>query len=151
MHFLNLKAIAPMIFLAMPIFAADKTTALPQTQTAQNDSGKIELTSITRANGTLMVQFKYANTTEKRIAVSEIAGVAAPATRVYLLDNVNRKRYLVIHDERGRAICSEGRLLLAAGAESACWSRFAAPPPDVKTVSVVIPGAVPFENVPISD
>ena len=73
----------------------------------------------------------------------------------YLIDAVNKKKYLVITDSERRPLASRyraqfGELTLPAGQEAPAWAMFPAPPSDVTQISIYLPGVPPFENVPIT-
>jgi hypothetical protein len=75
-------------------------------------------------------------------ACEEIGGV-------HLIDNANKKKYLVVRDSTGKCVCSVVRQV-RAGARSNLWAKFAAPPANVEKVTVVIPDFQPIDGVPIT-
>jgi hypothetical protein len=68
---------------------------------------------------------------------------------VHLIDNVNKKKYLVVRDTAGKCACGEVRSIDKGGRVS-LWAKFAAPPQDVEQVTVVVPEFQPVDGVPIS-
>ncbi|HEX2805669.1 MAG TPA: hypothetical protein VHN80_05830 [Kineosporiaceae bacterium] len=70
---------------------------------------------------------------------------------VYLLDPKNAKRYLVARDPNGLCACTgnTGAIFVKAGTPVTFTSTFKAPPPDVTTMTVVIPKLPPFENIAV--
>ena len=71
--------------------------------------------------------------------------------KIYYVDAKNKKKYLVIRDTEQKALASDMHELdLKAGETKGCWAKFPAPPADVTAISVYIPGAPPFENVPLA-
>jgi len=77
---------------------------------------------------------------------------------VYVMDAGAGKKYEVLKDEKGSYIAAlrpgyrdqwfQG---LQPGGTYTIWMKFPAPPPDVKTVTLQIPGAPPFEDLAIQD
>ena len=75
-------------------------------------------------------------------ACEEIGGV-------HLIDNANKKKYLVVRDSTGKCVCSVVQQV-KAGARSNLWAKFAAPPANVEKVTVVVPDFQPIDGVPIT-
>jgi hypothetical protein len=79
-------------------------------------------------------------------------------TEVYVMDLGAGKKYEVLKDEKGTYIAAlrpgyNNRWFqrLAPGASYTIWMKFPAPPPEVKSVTLQLPGMPPFEDVPIQD
>lgn len=77
---------------------------------------------------------------------------------VYLMDLGAGKKYEVLKDEKGTYIAALRQNWndrwyqdLKPGEAQTIWMKFPAPPADVKTVTLQIPGAPPFEDLPIQD
>jgi hypothetical protein len=77
---------------------------------------------------------------------------------VYLMDLGAGKKYEVLKDENGSYIAAlrqgwKDRWYdkLAPGKSYTLWMKFPAPSPDVKAVTLHIPGLPPFEDLPIQD
>ena len=73
---------------------------------------------------------------------------------VSLVDYINKKRYLVMKDSDGSCICSNGTYkvhTLAAGESREFWAKFASPPANITKISIILPGAAPIDDVPISN
>jgi len=68
---------------------------------------------------------------------------------VHLIDNANKKKYLVVRDSAGKCACSTVQQV-KAGARSNLWAKFAAPPANVEKVTVVVPDFQPIDGVPIT-
>jgi hypothetical protein len=77
---------------------------------------------------------------------------AAVFDGVALIDPVGRKKYLVARDETGRCVCSTDldAVFLYKDAPVTLQATLSAPPPDVTTVNVYVPGVKTFADVPIS-
>jgi hypothetical protein len=77
---------------------------------------------------------------------------------VYLMDAAAGRKYEALKDEKGTYIAAlrsgykdqwyDG---MAPGATYTLWIKFPAPPPDVKTVTLQLPGMPPFEDLAIQD
>ena len=77
---------------------------------------------------------------------------------VYLMDLAAGKKYEVLKDEKGTYIAAlrsgwadRWYEKLAPGQSFTLWMKFPAPPADVKSVTLQIPGTPPFEDLPIQD
>ena len=68
---------------------------------------------------------------------------------VHLIDNANKKKYLVVRDNTGKCACSLVREV-KAGARANLWAKFAAPPGNVEKVTVVVPDFQPIDGVPVA-
>lgn len=69
---------------------------------------------------------------------------------VYLLDQENGKKYLVLRDSEGQPVAGTFDKI-PAQSSALLWAKFPAPPADVDVVSVVIPHFAPADDVPIGD
>jgi hypothetical protein len=77
---------------------------------------------------------------------------------VYLMDLAAGKKYEVLQDENGAFIAAlrsgwKDRWYdsLQPGQSFTLWMKFPAPPAEVKSVTLQVPGAPPFEDLPIQD
>ena len=77
---------------------------------------------------------------------------------VYVMDLGAGKKYEVLKDEKGTYIAAlrsgwnnRWYQKLAPGESYTLWMKFPAPPPDVKAVTLQIPGLPPFEDLAIQD
>jgi hypothetical protein len=68
---------------------------------------------------------------------------------VHLIDNANKKKYLVVRDSAGKCACALIREI-KAGARTNLWAKFAAPPANVEKVTVVVPDFQPIDGVAIT-
>jgi hypothetical protein len=69
---------------------------------------------------------------------------------ISLLDLTNGNRYLTLLDDADDCLCSDIATPIQPDQRVELSAQFPAPPPEVGTVSVVIPGIPPFERVPIT-
>jgi archaellum component FlaF (FlaF/FlaG flagellin family) len=77
---------------------------------------------------------------------------------VYVMDLAAGKKYEVLKDEKGTYIAAlrsgwnnRWYQKLAPGETYTLWMKFPAPPPDVKAVTLQLPGLPPFEDLAIQD
>ena len=78
---------------------------------------------------------------------------------VYLTDLKNKKKYYPLKDSSGRYLAGPASDWLEGGTYNAWmkpgnrsifWIKFPAPPAEVQTIDVMVPGFLPFEDVPIT-
>ena len=71
---------------------------------------------------------------------------------VYVVDEVNKKKYPVARDSDRRCLCSTGLAgtFVGRGQTVVLSATLGAPPPDVRTVNVSIPHVATFAGVPLS-
>lgn len=164
--FLSVLAAAGTAFFSCTIArvqAQDASTAkpessatAPQAQKADTewDGVSVELSSVTRGDGdTITIKFKYTNNGSKEANISQLGQFSGDniAEYVYYVDAKNKKKYLVVKDAEGHAVASKITYLrLEAGGSRAGWAKFPAPPASVDKITVYLPGAPPFEGVPIA-
>lgn len=152
-----MKAIATtlaLFVLALACGPARSQGAAAPLQTQDSNWGTIavDLTEFKRKGNTLTAKLKLRNTG------------TAPAKydmtfkSVYLLDTTAAKKYEVLKDDQGTYIASvmpswpeRNYGEIAVGGSINLWMKFPAPPSDVKAVTLNIPEAAPFEDIPIQD
>lgn len=94
----------------------------------------------------------------KDIGVIQKAGMGVNAgydmAHYSLVDFENGKKYKVIKDTQGTCLCSRGSRIgfwqLEAGQSRKLWVQLTPPPLEVTTVSLEIPGAMMFDELPIA-
>ncbi|MEA2604108.1 MAG: hypothetical protein QOF89_5100 [Acidobacteriota bacterium] len=102
------------------------------------------------------------STLTARVVLRNQAGAEAEADihygEVYLMDAAAGKKYEALKDEKGTYIAAlrsgypdRWYQKLAPGATYTIWVKFPAPPPDVKAVTLQLPGMPPFEDLTIQD
>ena len=77
------------------------------------------------------------------------------ASDAYIIDNINQKKHLVVKAD-GKPITSNKSMLgrentLEPGATINVWAKFPAPPNDIETISLYLPGIPPIEDVQITE
>jgi len=109
----------------------------------------LELTSVQKTGDTIMVRFKYINTRDKAVRIDN--ETHQQVSDMYYVDAKNKKKYPIVKDTQNTPLSSNlDYFEIGAGDTKAGWAKFPAPPPDVMTISVYLPGAPPFENVPVA-
>jgi hypothetical protein len=123
---------------------------------------QVALLSVRRlSDGSLTVKWEYRNTTNQPKKLGEsFEGMGSSEAyslvwHAYLADSKNKVKYPVAKDDRGEPVAARhaGRkvVVLGPGKSLSTWAKFISIPPDVKKISVFIPGADPFEDVEIAD
>ena len=130
--------------------AAQSTVTLPMKVDSDISGVSVELTAVQKTGDTIIVRFKYINPGEKPADIhAQIQGQVY--NLIYYVDTKNKKKYLVVRDTQNNPLCSSMQdLSVSPGETKSCWAKFPAPPSDVTAISVYVPGAPPFENVPIT-
>src|ERR1700730_3738153 len=129
--------------------AAQSAVTLPIKADSDLSGISLELTSVQKTGDTIMVRFKYISTRDKATRIDNESG--QQVSDMYYVDAKNKKKYPIIKDTESKPLSSNLVYFeVAAGETKAGWAKFPAPPSDVTAISVYIPGAPPFENVPIA-
>jgi hypothetical protein len=68
---------------------------------------------------------------------------------IYLLDQANKKKYLVVRDTDGNCVCAT-MAAVEKGKTENLWATYPAPPADTQKVTVVVPTFEPIDGVPIT-
>jgi hypothetical protein len=147
-----IAALTVIVFVAVASLrhlAAQSAVTLPMKVDSDISGISLELTSVQKTGDTIMVRFKYINTRDKAVRIDNEAN--QQVSGMYYVDGKNKKKYPIIKDTQNNPLSSNLEYFeVGAGETKAGWAKFPAPPPDVTTISVYIPGAPPFENVPIA-
>jgi hypothetical protein len=130
---------------------AGSTAALASQET--NWSGvTADVTEFRRKGNTLTAKIRLRNQGSKE-SQAEIH-----YNESYVMDAAAGKKYEVLKDENGAYIAAlrsgwKDRWYeeLKPGESQSVWMKFPAPPPDVKSVTLQIPGVTPFEDLSIQD
>lgn len=76
----------------------------------------------------------------------------------YVMDAAGGKKYEVLKDEKNTYISilnpglsNRWYMNLSPGQDVIIWAKFPAPPPEVKTVTLQVPGMPPFDDLAIQD
>lgn len=69
----------------------------------------------------------------------------------FLIDEANQRKYFVLRDDTGRAVCGEPIGSIPPNGERTAWCRFPGPPAGVGRISVAVPRLPIFRDVPIAE
>lgn len=129
-----------------PLAVAEGETAgvrAEVTELRRSSGGTVNLKFTLVNDSTEQVGFGYAFV-EKDKGYGDIGGV-------HLIDQTAKKKYFVARDSEGNCVCSRDQKDLPPGQKRNLWAKFPAPPPGVKTISIVIPRFSPLDDVPVSE
>ena len=143
---------------------APKAPSAPaQAGIATNDheiSGvEVTLLELKRTSGdTITARWRYKNSNPKREELVKGYGGNDPwklALDSYLIDGVNKKKYLLLTDANNVPIAGKHggageSIFVGPGASLSTWAKYPAPPEHVKKITLYINGVAPFEDIPIS-
>jgi hypothetical protein len=111
-----------------------------------------EVTEFRRKGNTLTAKVRLRNQGSEKVQPEVIY------KEVYLMDLGAGKKYQVLQDEKGAYIAAlksgwNDRWYdeLAPGESYTMWVKFPAPPAEVKSVTLQVPGVPPFEDLAIQD
>ena len=115
------------------------------------------------SDNTLNIQLRYINNTGEEVALCARKTPGTPPcyrnansswlANLYVVDNVNQKKHLIVRTG-GNFMTSKVNAKLAVlspGSSYKVWAKVPAPPADVESVSVYIPGTIPMEDISIED
>jgi len=140
--------------------AAAPPAATPASPVVQDHESGVEVTLVEarRTSGdSVTVKWRYRNALPNEVRIAKGGSSWTDAYQLtmgaFLIDPVNKKKYLVITDAEKYPLTSKHGdwqgVSLAPGQVLSAWAKFPAPPADVEKVSVTLPGVAPFEDVPI--
>ena len=127
-----------------------------------HEAGGVDLVllEVKRTTGNVLsVKWEYRNKTNRKVQLTkQSTGWIDPyrlASDAYVLDNVNRVKHEVMVDSDKHPIAGKHAgqnefIFVGPKKTLSTWAKFEAPPEDVEKVTISIPGAPPFEDVPIS-
>jgi hypothetical protein len=126
------------------------------------DGVEVGLLSVKRiSDGSLTVKWEYRNKTNEAKRLGEnFDGMGSSEAyslvwHAYLADSRNKVKYPVAKDQRGNPVAGRHGprkvVVLEPKQTMSTWAKFINVPPDVKKISVFIPGVQPFEDVEISE
>lgn len=122
------------------------------TQESNWGSIAVDLTEFSRKGNSLTAKLRLRNTGSAK------AEFDMTYKDVYLLDTAAGKKYEVLKDDQGTYIAAirsgwpaRNYGEIAPGASVTLWMKFPAPPPEVKSITLNIPAAAPFEDISITD
>ncbi len=138
---------------ALLLLAAAPAGAADATADADVPGVRIEVTEMKRdSGGTLTLRMVMINETDKPFGSScefrEEGLDCGTISAVHLIDLPNKKKYLVVRDDQKKCLCSRFAPV-AANSRLNLWAKLPAPPDNVEKVTVILPGFMPMDDVPI--
>ena len=143
---------ALILIVLLAVFSYSRAWAADPLQTQMSMSGDmdVEVLKASILDNIFTVVLLYRNNGEAKERIYyNFAGV-------YFIDDTEKKKYHVLKDSNNRWIGapmnSAGDISkkIAAGGKQLVWFKFPAPPATVKSINLVIPGVLPFEELAIS-
>lgn len=119
---------------------------------------EVTLVEVKRTGGeSVTVKWRYRNTSANEVKLSKGGSSWIDPYRLtaetFLVDPLNKKKYLVITDDQRIPLASKHGdwqgVTLAPGQSLSAWAKFPAPPAEVEKLTVTIAGVPPFEDAPI--
>jgi len=150
------------VFLALAAGLAPTTLAQPKPIAVhEHEAGDVDvaLMEVKRTSGnTITVTWEYRNKSKQpRQLTKERTGWYDPyrlSAGSYLADAPNKMKYELLKDDERRPIAAKvgnpnQYITIKPLGKIVNWAKYPAPPPNVKTVTVIIEGVQPFEDVTI--
>ena len=143
---------ALILIVLLAIFSYSRAWAADPLQTQMSMSGDmdVEVLKASILDNIFTVVLLYRNNGEAKERIYyNFAGV-------YFIDDTEKRKYHVLKDSNnkwiGAPMNSAGDISrkIAAGGKQLVWFKFPAPPAAVKSINLVIPGVLPFEELAIS-
>lgn len=153
-----LTAIA--VCAALPAPAASASAVKPIASAATNwDGVTVDLMSVERKGSVLTVKWAVRNEGAEQAHV--LFAYTGELATTYAVDEENGTKYFALTDKEGTSLASEHAYIgshkygvdeyVAPGATARFWMKLPAPPPEVKTLTVMFSETEPFEEVPVTD
>jgi len=163
-------AVCTLLLIALAVATFDGRTAAEDqaaahaiaTSSYEVEGVEVALLSVRRiSDGSITVKWEYRNTTDqpKKLGQS-FEGMGSSEAyslnwHAYLADARNKMKYPVAKDQRGDPVAGKhapGKVVLLGPKKTlGTWAKFISIPPEVKKISVFIPGVDPFEDVDITE
>ena len=134
-----------------PVAGPSKDQVIAEGELATGESVKI--TQLKRTSGdTITLKFVVRNVVSGDTPVEVFGGdwYSWDLRNVFLLDVPNKKKYFILKDSAGQALSSRGNSRIKPGEQRTLWAKFPAPPATVSSITVEIPTAAPFDDLPIT-
>lgn len=137
--------------------APPATTAAIATSEGETPGLRVDITELKRSSGGgLSLKLVVHNNSDKAVSYrshwlgdTTVSSDYSAVGGIHLIDPVGKKKYFVTRDSDMKCVCSTDLNDVKAGAQTNLWAKFPAPPPEVKTVSVIVPHFAPMDDVPI--
>ena len=144
------RALILIVFLAVFSYSRAWATDPLQTQMSMSGDMDVDVLKASILDNIFTVVLAYRNNGKDR------ARIYYKCAGVYFIDDTEKKKYHVLKDSKnkwiGAPMNSAGYISknIAAGGKQLVWFKFPAPPATVKSINLVIPGVLPFEELAIS-
>jgi hypothetical protein len=125
-------------------------TAQPIAVEDHQEAGvQVALLDVRRTSGdTVTVRLQVRNTNDKAVTNADFSS-SNFVDAMYLIDGASKKKYLVVRDADNKPVGFYGQSqTIPAKGTLSVWARF--PTPASPKIMVSVPGAAPFEDVPIN-
>jgi hypothetical protein len=143
-----------------PVATPAAAPAAPSSPLVQEHETGVEVTLVEArrtAGDSVTVKWRYRNGLPGAVQIAKGGSSWTDPYQLtmsaFLVDPVNKKKYLVITDAEKIPLTSKHGdwqgVTLAPGQILSSWAKFPAPPAGVEKVTVTLPGVAPFEDVPI--
>ncbi|MCI0447057.1 hypothetical protein L0152_28110 [bacterium] len=120
-----------------------------QTQETEFQGVVAELTECKRKEGVLTVKVTFRNTGNEEVFVN-IETDHGKYEKIYVTGD--SKKYFVLKDTEGESLAPKYiSSTIKKGEKILWWAKFPAPPSEVKTINLIFPKVLPFEDVSIKD
>ncbi len=154
-----MKKIIGILFLMLtvwflPLNAAEAESGkVLQTQDSNFGDLKVQMTECKRKGDTLTIKLNFYNPTDKELKFC-ICDDDGGYWGFYVI--AGKKKYFILKDSEGTPLAPvyQGiyqNIVLPPKGSHKWWGKFAAPPKDIKTINFIMPGVMPFEDIPITD
>ena len=137
--------------------AAKPPAAQPIATTDGETPGtSVQVSELKVSNGTVMLKFTLVNNGSTSFDPDSLADKTVQhadyhsISGIYLIDPVNKKKYLVVYDTDTHCICSRESHNIAANSSATLWAKFSAPPEDVQKIGIVVPHFLPMDDVKLT-
>ena len=121
-----------------------------QTQSAITGDVEVDVIKSAAKEGILTIQLAYRNKGNAE------AALLYEWSTVYFLDTQDKKKYQILKDSQGVFLAAPDdgyhriNTKVPPGGKLIVWFKFPAPPATTTKVNLVVPGVLPFEDLPIS-
>lgn len=121
-----------------------------QTQPATQGDLEVDVIKAAAKEGILTIQLAYRNKGDAEAALHYAW------QDVYFLDTQDKKKYQVLKDSQGTFLAApddgyrEINAKVPGAGKLIVWFKFPAPPASTTKINLVVPGVLPFEDLPIS-
>ena len=139
-----------LVLAALPAFAQQPA---PLASQETNLAGvTAEVTEFKRRGNTLTAKVRYTSTAAEDLTLD------VEYDKSYVLDAENGKKYEILRDDAKKYIAAMGPSYsdrywstIKPGQPLTVWMKFPAPPPEVKTATLQLDDAPPFDDLAIQD